>query len=60
MNQIYCYLALFGILAIGAVCAADVVSKRRQGAGFFTAFLFGLFFTPIAAFLYGLMFPEKK
>ena len=39
MTSIYCFLAAFAILGIGATVAADTVSKRREGAGFTTAFL---------------------
>ena len=60
MTSIYCFLAAFAILGIGATVAADTVSKRREGAGFTTAFLLSFFFTPVAGFLYGLMFPAKE
>jgi len=60
MTGIYCYLALVAIFGIGATVAADTVSKRREGAGFTTAFLLSFFFTPMAGFLYGMMFPPKK
>lgn len=60
MTAIYSFLAAVAILGIGATVAADTVSKRREGAGFTTAFLLSFFFTPATGFLYGLMFPEKK